>query len=720
MIILLVSLVVVIIGCIIRTLNHSEAEAKFDVKIEDMTSVEIEGDHYLIYFNASAFPSESSDANATQFFYYPLVIFSDSRRVKKGDEIAKIKIMREMSNASPSTGSYSSESVFRVYTVNSPYDGVVTPRYGYSKYMTDFILCELKPGTEEEENIAAKTAVLEKYGIGERYYNDIAGVTLKLGEFKKSLGLNVSALDAIDAAYAWQDEDKDQHAMYLIMIDALRCFEGLGTPVSLDTKEGFALIALTWSLMSNEEMPKYEDLWKFYELASGTAGFIQSVKHFADEAYAKDTLALPDVLAKFDYDLRDKYFVLLFRWASIVANVDGTLTEQEKSWLARLTSLRAKSPRNVIYLIVDKCFIEAAECIVKAQKGSASYIQRYLSLGFARASRIMGQLEEAGIVGPATGATSRSVNVKSLEELDKLLDGMQLEFVEPYSSASEAKSEQVAPKRISPTLRSGNPMAKLERMIGLSSVKEDIKTLYNFVKVQQMRQESGMKTSSVSFHCVFTGNPGTGKTTVARIVAEIYRDLGILKKGHLVETDRSGLVAEYVGQTAVKTNKIIDSALDGVLFIDEAYSLSEGGQGDFGKEAIATLLKRMEDDRYRLVVILAGYSSNMKDFIDTNPGLQSRFNRYIDFPDYTVEELYEIFLSNIKKSEYVLSGEAQARLKSIFERAVAEKDINFGNGRYVRNIFEKTIQRQANRLSKEKNITPDMLALITEADFPCE
>ncbi|MDR2116861.1 MAG: DUF4236 domain-containing protein, partial [Planctomycetaceae bacterium] len=170
--------------------------------------------------------------------------------------------------------------------------------------------------------------------------------------------------------------------------------------------------------------------------------------------------------------------------------------------------------------------------------------------------------------------------------------------------------------------------AKLKSLIGLSSVKEEIETLTNFIKIQQAREAKGLKTSSVSYHCVFTGNPGTGKTTVARIVADIYKSLGILTKGHLVETDRSGLVAEYVGQTAVKTNKIIDEALDGVLFIDEAYSLISKSDNDYGKEAIATLLKRMEDNRTRLVVILAGYSAEMQQFIDSNPGLQSRFNRY--------------------------------------------------------------------------------------------
>lgn len=260
-------------------------------------------------------------------------------------------------------------------------------------------------------------------------------------------------------------------------------------------------------------------------------------------------------------------------------------------------------------------------------------------------------------------------------------------------------------------------LKELNSLIGLSSVKSEINTLTNYIKVQNMRAEKGMKVSPVSYHCVFTGNPGTGKTTVARIVSEIYKELGILKKGHLVETDRSGLVAEYVGQTAVKTNKIIDSSLDGVLFIDEAYSLVDGGSSDYGKEAIATLLKRMEDDRDRLVVILAGYTDDMKRFIDSNPGLQSRFNRYIEFPDYSSEELFQIFESSTKKYEYKLTDTASAILKEVLDKVVEGKDKNFGNGRYVRNLFERVVENQANRISIVPDITAESLATIEEEDI---
>lgn len=273
------------------------------------------------------------------------------------------------------------------------------------------------------------------------------------------------------------------------------------------------------------------------------------------------------------------------------------------------------------------------------------------------------------------------------------------EVKNPITDSAE-KQTSAAPKDtviVSKALE-GDPYEELESLIGLGPVKEEVKSLANFVKIQQARKAQGLKTTSVSYHLVFTGSPGTGKTTVARIMARIYKDLGVLKKGHLVETDRSGLIAEYVGQTAVKTNKVIDSALGGVLFIDEAYALNNG-HNDYGSEAIATLLKRMEDDRDSLIVIVAGYTNEMKKFIDTNPGLQSRFNRYLDFPDYSADELFEIYMLRAKKYGFELTDEAAESLKTILDKAVATKDRNFGNARYARNLFEKTITQQANRLA---------------------
>ena len=265
----------------------------------------------------------------------------------------------------------------------------------------------------------------------------------------------------------------------------------------------------------------------------------------------------------------------------------------------------------------------------------------------------------------------------------------------------------------------GDPYKELDELIGLNSVKQEVRSLANFVKLQKQREANGLKTAKVSYHLVFYGSPGTGKTTVARIVGRIYKDLGVLKKGHTVETDRGGLVAKYMGQTALKTDTIIDKALDGVLFIDEAYSLvPEGGNGqDYGQEAISTLLKRMEDNRDRLVVIIAGYKDEMQRFIDSNPGLQSRFNRYIDFPDYTGMELADIFKMYMKKNQYTLAPNADTYLREQFEYAVAHKDRNFGNARYARNVFEKSIQQQANRLAGQSNLSKTQLTELTIEDL---
>jgi SpoVK/Ycf46/Vps4 family AAA+-type ATPase len=278
------------------------------------------------------------------------------------------------------------------------------------------------------------------------------------------------------------------------------------------------------------------------------------------------------------------------------------------------------------------------------------------------------------------------------EEVEKL----KKELAEKVASETEQKDTVV----VNDVLE-GDPYQELDDLIGLGSVKEEVRSLANFVKLQKEREAKGLKTAKVSYHLVFYGSPGTGKTTVARIVGRIYKDLGVLKKGHTVETDRAGLCGQYVGQTGPKTDSVIAKALDGVLFIDEAYSLvPEGGAGnDYGQEAISTILKRMEDYRDRLVVIVAGYKNEMQRFIDSNPGLQSRFNRYIDFPDYSGDELSQIFKMYMKKNQYTLSKEAETYLKERFDYAVAHKDRNFGNARYARNVFEKSIQAQANRLA---------------------
>lgn len=251
-------------------------------------------------------------------------------------------------------------------------------------------------------------------------------------------------------------------------------------------------------------------------------------------------------------------------------------------------------------------------------------------------------------------------------------------------------------------------LRELDELVGLGAVKEKVRQLANFAKIQQMRIAEGMQPIGASYHAVYTGNPGTGKTTVARLMARIYRSLGILRKGHLVECDRSALVAEYVGQTAPRTNAVIDRALDGVLFIDEAYSLAKG-QDDFGDEAIETLLKRMEDNRDRLIVIVAGYPEEMERFVRSNPGLHSRFSRFIEFPDYSPLELCRIFGAMCRRNGLVISPALREKVMHHFHYLWEHRDEHFGNARLARNSFEAVIHAQANRLASSAKV--DAMAL---------
>jgi SpoVK/Ycf46/Vps4 family AAA+-type ATPase len=317
------------------------------------------------------------------------------------------------------------------------------------------------------------------------------------------------------------------------------------------------------------------------------------------------------------------------------------------------------------------------------------------------------------IDGNVTAIEERELNnfkeiLYSSELQQKALSGE--EKYAPY--ANKSSSDNLEKRELNDLL------AELTLLIGLDRVKGDVTQLVNFLKVQQLREAKGLPTAPISRHLVFYGNPGTGKTTVARLLSNIYKSLGILSKGHLIETDRAGLVAGYVGQTALKVKEVAEKALGGILFIDEAYTLSSGGGQDFGQEAIDTLLKFMEDNRDDFIVVVAGYTEKMESFLSSNPGLRSRFNKFLNFDDYNPQQLGQIFELFSTKAGFQLSDKANQKVEEVFTELFEKRDETFGNGRLARNIFEMTINNQANRIITLPNIDEQTLSLIEDSDIP--
>ena len=325
----------------------------------------------------------------------------------------------------------------------------------------------------------------------------------------------------------------------------------------------------------------------------------------------------------------------------------------------------------------------------------------------------------------------RSMTERNLRSVNSDFWGTPLSPAEKLGEKAAPKTPDKTPGR-APEKKSGGPeqpseapeslpkedmkdlLAELDGYIGLQTVKEEVHNLINMASVYQLRRQHDLPTTDISLHLVFTGNPGTGKTMMARMMARIYRSLDILSRGQLVEVDRSGLVAGYVGQTAIKTQKVIEKAMGGVLFIDEAYALNGRSENDFGQEAIDTILKAMEDHRDDLVVIVAGYTDLMDRFIHSNPGLESRFNRFLLFDDYTTDEMVEIFRMQCKKGCYQLTEEAQPLIRDYIAEESA--DDSFGNARGVRNLFEHVLVAQNNRLATMEKITREDLMTITADD----
>ena len=283
------------------------------------------------------------------------------------------------------------------------------------------------------------------------------------------------------------------------------------------------------------------------------------------------------------------------------------------------------------------------------------------------------------------------------------------------AATTPGSTEAVAVEAMPPAQSVTELMAELDGLIGLANVKAEVRRLTSLLQVQQIRAERGLPVMEVSHHLVFTGNPGTGKTTVARLLSQIYRAIGVVAKGHLVETDRAKLVAGYVGQTAMKTLTTLEASLGGMLLIDEAYALARGGDNDFGREAIDTLVKFMEDHRDDLAIVAAGYTEEMADFIETNPGLKSRFTRTIEFPDYTDDELVAIFIGLGDKNRYSCSDDALDRVRHFI--SVEPRSRGFGNARFVRNLFETAVAHQAQRLAPLSDPSDEQLTTLTADDI---
>lgn len=448
-----------------------------------------------------------------------------------------------------------------------------------------------------------------------------------------------------------------------------------------------------WQRVGASDIRLFLDMYAqalILRMAQHAGGISENMKRFAAEVPARDVLAVGKAScdAALNIGHKNRSFAegtpLLLRCCVAMDDKDGTASAQQ--FVAGVSQL--------LYAAAD----------VDGSMGGAtlSFITSYLG-----SLRTFLLTRAAGRHAGAAQEMTRRVDVPG---------GKRSEGSAP--EAERASEEKKPEKQEEPEKTAEELLAELDSLIGLDGVKREVHSLINLIKVRKMREQHGLKVMDMSFHMVFTGNPGTGKTTVARLVAKIYKQLGFLSQGQLIETDRSGLVAGYVGQTAGKVTEVVKSALGGILFIDEAYALARKGmENDFGREAIDTLVKLMEDNRDDLVVIVAGYTDEMHDFLTSNPGLISRFNKYIDFPDYTDDELMAILAMNARKQGYVISDDANAVVRRMLEEMTVSDRLDFGNARGMRNTLEKLVQEQANRLAGlTGEITRDMLCEITRQD----
>ena len=384
----------------------------------------------------------------------------------------------------------------------------------------------------------------------------------------------------------------------------------------------------------------------------------------------------------------------------------------------------------------DELFEPCVRWLVTQGQCSTSALQRKFKIGYTRAALLVDLMEVQGIVGPQIGVKPRVILLRpeniaayfaKIHERAHTFRNIHQTYPMPISTAAPQKDMQQAPVPQAKPEKSASSsdtlvlLDKLNGLTGLNDVKAEVTQLTNFLRVQQMRKQKGLSVPDQSLHMVFTGNPGTGKTTIARLIANIYKSMGILSEGQFIETDRTGLIGGYLGQTGLKTKAVVESALGGVLFIDEAYSLTQRGManGDaYGEEAVNTLLKLMEDYRDDLIVIVAGYTEPMQKFIKSNPGLQSRFSKFLHFDDYAPGELTEIFRHFAAQGDYKLHPATELKLFHVFTELYARRDETFGNARLARNLFEKAINAHANRMVSAGALDEASLVTLFPEDVP--
>ncbi len=414
----------------------------------------------------------------------------------------------------------------------------------------------------------------------------------------------------------------------------------------------------------------------------------------------------------------------LLQFVSRIIGIDGKITQSEVDFLNR-------------YLDLDVT-IENLKQVIKTS-GILTNDSMSIPVGIIVFKEADGKLREKKVINDNTGNIADFlINIyeilgKEVMMVDDVIDDREIavytkhlnyykkeaqEYESIYNSNNLESNDNVNVTKLDEDKSLQELLNELNSLIGLDDVKQDVQSLINLIQIRRIREKRNLKQQPMSLHLVFMGNPGTGKTTVARLLARIYNKIGVLSQGQLVEVDRSGLVGGYVGQTALKVQDVVKSAIGGILFIDEAYSLTSNKDGnDYGKEAIDTLLKAMEDHRDNLIVIVAGYTNLMEDFLESNPGLKSRFNKYLFFKDYTPGELYSIFEKMCKGYKFNITDEAQEYVKDYFKKRYIHRNENFANGRDVRNFFEKALIRQADRLSnKGNNLTDEELSELTLSD----